>query len=91
MQKKKKRIRPGTIKATLPKVQNQNNVTIEENIRDDEDFEQPSSCVASMSDMKNPSLAQKELNIEDVKNSKMVNTILNLFQSPNPPKINSKL
>ena len=76
------------IKATITKAQAEEKT---ENIRDDEDFEQPSSCVASMSGMKNPSLAQKELNIEDVKNSKMVNTILNLFQSPNPPRVNSKL
>ncbi len=76
------------IKATITKAQAEEKT---ENMRDDEDFEQPSSCVASMSGMKNPSLAQKELNIEDVKNSKMVNTILNLFQSPNPPRVNSKL
>ncbi len=66
-------------------------VTKEKIQEPEQNFEQPSSCVASMSDMKNPTLAQKELNIEDVKNSKMVNTILNLFQSPNPPRVNSKL
>lgn len=70
------------IKATLPKAAETNN---------EQNSEQPSSCVASMSAMKNPNLAQKDLNIEDVKNSKMVNTILNLFQSPNPPRVNSKL
>lgn len=52
---------------------------------------QTSGCVANMSAVQNPSLAQRELNIEDVKNSKMVNTIMNIFQSPNPPRVKSKL
>ncbi|MEA3498365.1 MAG: DNA polymerase III subunit gamma/tau [Campylobacterota bacterium] len=60
-------------------------------IEDVELHEQPSSCVASMSAMTNPSLAQKEINIDDVLNSKMVNTAMKLFQSPNAPRVNSKL
>lgn len=80
------------IKATLPNQNEQNVKQInEQEAFSEQNLDQPSSCVASMSAMKNPTLAQKDLNIEDVKNSKMVNTIMNLFQSPNPPKINSKL
>jgi DNA polymerase-3 subunit gamma/tau len=63
-----------------------NNATIEELAKD----EQPSSCVASMSAMSNPNLAQIELDINDVLNSKMVNTAIKLFQSPNPPRVKSK-
>ncbi len=51
----------------------------------------PSSCVASMSAMKEPNLSQVELNIDDVLNSKMANTAIQLFQPRNPPKIKSKL
>jgi len=54
-------------------------------------YELPSSCVASMSAVQNPKLAQKEIDINDVLNSKMVSTTLKLFQSPNPPRIKSKL
>ncbi|MEA3513053.1 MAG: DNA polymerase III subunit gamma/tau [Campylobacterota bacterium] len=57
----------------------------------EENYEQPSSCVASMSAVVNPTLSQKELNIDDVLNSKMVNTAIGLFQSKNTPKIKSKL
>ncbi len=53
--------------------------------------ENPSSCVASMSAMKKPNLSQVELNIDDVLNSKMTNTAIQLFQPKNPPKIKSKL
>jgi DNA polymerase-3 subunit gamma/tau len=51
----------------------------------------PSSCIASMSDIKNPSLAQVELNIESVLNSKMMETAMKLLQPSSPPKIKSKL
>jgi DNA polymerase-3 subunit gamma/tau len=51
----------------------------------------PSSCVASMSAMKEPNLSQIELNMDDVLNSKMVNNAIQLFQPRNPPKIKSKL
>ena len=54
-------------------------------------YEQPSSCVASMSAVKNPNLSQQDLNIDDVLNSKMTSTALKLFQSPNSPRIKSKL
>lgn len=53
--------------------------------------ESSSSCVASMSAMKEPNLSQVELNIDDVLNSKMVNKAIELFQPKNPPKIKSKL
>jgi len=53
--------------------------------------ETPSSCVASMSAMKEPNLSQIELNIDDILNSKMVNKAIELFQPKNPPKIKSKL
>lgn len=51
----------------------------------------PSSCVASMSAMQHPTPAQAELNIEDVLNSKMTHTAIQLFQPRNPPEIKSKL
>jgi DNA polymerase-3 subunit gamma/tau len=53
--------------------------------------EMPSSCVASMSEIKNPTLSQVELNIDDVLNSKMTNTAVQLLQPRNPLKIKSKL
>ena len=53
--------------------------------------EQVSSCVSSMSLVKNPNLSQKDLNINDVLNSKMVNTAMKLFQSPHSPRIKSKI
>jgi len=63
---------------------------IEKNIEEISD-EQSSSCVASMSAVINPNLSQKDLNIDDVLNSKMTSTALKLFQSPNSPRIKSKL
>jgi len=54
-------------------------------------YEQPSSCIASMSAVKNPKLSQQDLNIDDVLNSKMTSTAMKLFQSPNSPRIKSKL
>lgn len=65
------------------------NENIQENLIDADD--QPSSCVASMSAVKNPNLSQQDLNIDDVLNSKMTTTALKLFQSPNPPRVKSKL
>jgi len=50
----------------------------------------PAGCVASMTDVSQPNLAQVEVNIEDVLNSKMTNTAIQLFQPKNPPKIKSK-
>jgi hypothetical protein len=50
-----------------------------------------SGCVANMGAITNPNLAQKELDIEDVKNSKLVNSFLNIFQSPNPPRVKNKI
>ena len=52
---------------------------------------QPSSCVESMRAVKNPNLSQQDLNLDDVLNSKMTNTAMKLFQSPNAPRIKSKL
>ncbi len=54
-------------------------------------YEQPSSCVASMSAVANPKLSQQDLNIDDVLNSKMTSTAMKLFQSSNSPRIKSKL
>jgi DNA polymerase-3 subunit gamma/tau len=60
--------------------------------RDNPHFEeQPSSCIANMSAMRNPNMAQRDLTINDVLNSKMVQTALNILKSPNPPQIRSKL
>jgi DNA polymerase-3 subunit gamma/tau len=62
------------------------------NNRDNPHFEeQPSSCIANMSAMRNPNMAQRDLTINDVLNSKMVQTALNILKSPNPPQIRSKL
>lgn len=73
-----------------PTVVTQN--TIEEKIEDTSvQFEQPSSCVASMSAIKNPTLSQTDVNIDDVLNSKMTSTAMKLFQSPNSPRVKSKL
>jgi len=63
----------------------------ENNNQDTNNYEQPSSCVASMSAVKNPKLSQKDLKIDDVLNSKMTSTAMKLFQSPNSPRIKSKL
>ncbi len=49
-----------------------------------------SGCVASMHQSQEPNLAQVELNLEDVLNSKMTHTAIQLFQPKNPPKIKSK-
>ena len=73
-----------------------NNTTTEQNLLDKNSSTQlneqnPSSCVASMSAMKNPNLSQVELNIDDVLNSKMTKTVMQLFQSKNPPKVKNKI
>jgi len=60
-------------------------------IKDENIYEQPSSCVASMSAVANPKLSQQDINIDDVLNSKMTSTAMKLFQSPNSPRIKSKL
>jgi DNA polymerase-3 subunit gamma/tau len=76
-------------KARIVQPYNTNNVDsmTEETINQ----EIPSSCVAGMSEMKNPNLSQIELNIDDVLNSKMTNTAVELLQPRNPIKIKSKL
>ncbi|PIF04604.1 MAG: DNA polymerase III subunit gamma/tau [Arcobacter sp.] len=66
----------------------------EKNTNKEKDFnysEQPSSCIASLSAVQNPKLSQKDLNLDDVLNSKMVGTALKLFRSQNSPRIKSKL
>jgi len=73
-----------------------NNDTTEQNLLDKNSSTQlneqnPSSCVASMSAMKNPNFSQVELNIDDVLNSKMTKTVMQLFQSKNPPKVKNKI
>ena len=60
-------------------------------VKEEPIYEQPSSCVASMSAVANPKLSQLDLNIDDVLNSKMTSTAMKLFQSPNSPRIKSKL
>jgi len=55
------------------------------------DMTQSSSCVGSLCDSSNPSLAQVELDINDVLNSKMTNTAIELFQPRNPPRIKNKI
>jgi len=73
-------------------VQPSNNNNVGSMIEDIELHEEtPSSCVASMSAMKKPNLSQVELNIDDVLNSKMTNTAIQLLQPRNPVKIKSKL
>ncbi|MEA2020068.1 MAG: DNA polymerase III subunit gamma/tau [Campylobacterota bacterium] len=73
-------------------VQPSNNDQVGSMIEDIELHENtPSSCVAGMSDMRNPNLSQVELNIDDVLNSKMTNTAVQLLQPRNPLKIKSKL
>lgn len=90
--KKKKRIVPATIRPTITKEEGERLKEQREQEVSAPNFDnQPSSCVASMSEVRNPSPAQTEVDIEDVKNSKMVNTIMNIFQSPNPPRVKSKL
>jgi len=89
--KESKKDNPRIIKAYTP-----SNETIKEehstsSMIEDIELNQSSSCVASMSKMEKPNLAQVELNINDVLNSKMLNTAMNLLQSKNPPKIKSKL
>ncbi|MEA2049299.1 MAG: DNA polymerase III subunit gamma/tau [Campylobacterota bacterium] len=58
---------------------------------EDIELNQTSSCVSTLSSVSNPTLSQVELNINDVLNSKFMNSALQLFQSPNPPRIKSKL
>ena len=73
-------------------VQPSNNNEVSSMIEDIELHEEmPSSCVAGMSEMTNPNLSQVELNIDDVLNSKMTNTAVQLLQPRNPLKIKSKL
>ena len=57
---------------------------------EDLELNQSSSCVSSMCDTTNPSLAQVDLKMEDILNSKMVKTAIELFQPPIPPKVKSK-
>ncbi len=45
-----------------------------------EDIEIGSGCVADMSLIKKPNLSQKELEINDILNSKMLNKAKELFQ-----------
>ncbi|MEA3352596.1 MAG: DNA polymerase III subunit gamma/tau [Campylobacterota bacterium] len=58
---------------------------------EDIEMNQPSGCVTSMGEIKNPNLAQQEVSINDLLNSKMAKTVMQLFQSPTPPRVKSKL
>jgi len=76
-----------TARIIQPSVKVPNEEEIKSIINDD----QPSGCVAGMGSISNPNLSQKDMNIDDVLNSKMTSTALKLFQSPNSPRIKSKL
>ncbi len=56
-----------------------------------EDIEFGSGCVASMGIQNAPTLAQKELNIQDIMNSSFVNKAIELFQPESQARITSKL
>ncbi len=56
-----------------------------------EEIELGSGCVASMGAHTSPTLAQKELNIEDLLNSTFVNKAIELFQPESQVRITSKL
>jgi DNA polymerase-3 subunit gamma/tau len=87
IQKEESKEMARVVQPSIPVEQSDTIVTIDDSLIG----EQPSSCIASMSAVKNPTLAQSELNIDDILNSKMTNTALKLLQSPNPPRIKSKL
>lgn len=56
-----------------------------------EDIELGSGCVTNMGMVTEPTLAQKELNIDDILNSKMVNKAIELFQPETQIRVKSKL
>jgi len=56
-----------------------------------EDIELGSGCVASMGSQIEPSLAQKELNMDDMLQSSFVNKAIELFQPETKPRVKSKL
>jgi len=56
-----------------------------------EDIELGSGCVTSMGVQNYPSLAQKELNMDDILNSSFVNKAIELFQPESQVRIVSKL
>ncbi|MCK5293279.1 MAG: hypothetical protein KAJ49_01410 [Arcobacteraceae bacterium] len=57
-----------------------------------EDIELGSGCIASIGNTtNNPTMAQKELNINDILNSKMVNKAIELFQPTSQVRVKSKL
>ncbi|MEA3289945.1 MAG: DNA polymerase III subunit gamma/tau [Campylobacterota bacterium] len=58
---------------------------------EDIEMNQPSGCVSGMGDIQNPNMAQQEVNINDVLNSKMAKTVIQLFQPTTPPRVKSKL
>ncbi len=56
-----------------------------------EDIELGSGCVANMGAQNTPTLAQKELNMQDILNSPFVNKAIELFQPESQVRITSKL
>ena len=56
-----------------------------------EDIELGSGCVANMGASKNPTQAQKEINLEDVVNSNMVQTAIKLFKPETNIRVRSKI
>ena len=56
-----------------------------------EDIELGSGCVANMGVTIQPTMAQKELNMNDILNSKMVTKAIELFQPETQIRVKSKL
>lgn len=56
-----------------------------------EDIELGSGCVATMGATTQPTMAQKELNMNDILNSKMINKAIELFQPETQIRVKSKL
>ena len=56
-----------------------------------EEIEFGSGCVATMGATINPTNAQKELNLDDLLNSKMVNKAIELFKPETQIRVKSKI
>jgi DNA polymerase-3 subunit gamma/tau len=53
-------------------------------------YNNSSGCVASMAENLQPTLAQREVKIEDVLNSPMIQKAIELFQPETPLRVNNK-
>ncbi len=92
----KQEVKKEMARIVQPSVPVQNNIIEEDqnnigSMIEDIELNQSSSCIQSVCDVQKPTLSQTELNINDILNSKMTTTIMQLFQSKNPPVIKSKL